>query len=161
MAAVATPEEVAFFRANGFVAIPRCLTTPGELDQMRAAYDDVFSRRGGREDGNHFDLGGPSTGPGDDDKEPILPQILGPDRYNPALRGEQLVANCAALAEQLMGAGAEFRPSGHAIFKPPHVGAATPWHQVRAPTPIAPRCGAPPAPKPASRGATPTGRDPT
>ena len=133
MAAVATPEEVAFFRANGFVAIPRCLTTPAELDQMRAAYDDVFSRRGGREDGNHFDLGGPSTGPADDDKEPILPQILGPDRYNPALRGEQLVASCAALAEQLMGEGAEFRPSGHAIFKPPHVGAATPWHQVRGP----------------------------
>eukprot|EP01045_Picozoa_sp_COSAG04_P001616 COSAG04_NODE_55_length_30619_cov_12.038991_15_plen_160_part_00 len=152
MAAVATPGEVAFFRANGFVAIPRCLTTPAELDEMRAAYDDVFSRRGGREDGNHFDLGGPSTGPGDDEKEPILPQILGPDRYNPALRGEQLVANCAALATQLMGAGAEFRPSGHAIFKPPHVGAATPWHQVRRSSFGIPRarCAAAPAPKPAA-----------
>ena len=130
-AAEATREEIAFFRANGFVAIPRCLTSPAELAQMQAAYDDVFGNHIGAEDGNYYDLGGPSV-EGDSGSEPVLPQALHPEQYNPALRGAQLVANCSRLTELLMGEGCGFGATGHAILKPPRVGAETPWHQDEA-----------------------------
>ena len=103
---------------------------------MREAYDAVFSSHAGAEQGNHFDLGGPSTEDSlnADSEEPKLPQILGPDRYNPKLRGRLLIANCKALARSLMGDGADFGESGHAILKPPS-GPETPWHQDEACTP--------------------------
>ncbi len=115
------------------LAMSGCLTSADELETMRQAYDSVFSSHAGAEEGNHFDLGGPSTEESldPDSDEPRLPQILGPDRYNPDLRGPLLVVNCRALARSLMGEGVNFGESGHAILKPPS-GPETPWHQDEA-----------------------------
>ena len=97
---------------------------------MRQAYDSLFLEDGeAAREGNHFDLGGPSVEGKQVADEAVLPQILGPDRYAPALRGPQLIANLQAIALQLLGEGSTFGAGAHAIMKPPQIGAATPWHQ--------------------------------
>lgn len=121
-----TPEQIAFFRDNGFLAID-FLTTPEEVAMMRAAYDRIFNERAGRESGDQFDLAGA-------DKEgevAVLPQILNPARYAPELGGTLAEANALAIAAQLLGGEVEGGPA-HAIFKPAGHGAATPWHQDEA-----------------------------
>jgi hypothetical protein len=57
-------EQVAFFRENGFLAID-AITTPDEIERMRVAYDEIFARRAGREEGMQFDLAGTD----EDDRE--------------------------------------------------------------------------------------------
>jgi ectoine hydroxylase-related dioxygenase (phytanoyl-CoA dioxygenase family) len=121
-----TPEQIAFFRDNGFLAID-CITTPEEVEMMRAAYDRIFSECAGRERGDQFDL----TGSDKEGEVAALPQILNPSRYAPELAGTLAEANAQAIASQLLGAEAAGGPA-HAIFKPAGYGAATPWHQDEA-----------------------------
>ncbi len=60
-----------------------------------------------------------------------LPQLLWPSRYEPLLGQTRLAANARAIAQQILGPGAE-NMLEHAIMKPPFHGAATPWHQDEA-----------------------------
>jgi ectoine hydroxylase-related dioxygenase (phytanoyl-CoA dioxygenase family) len=121
-----TPEQVAAYHRDGFLALPQ-LTTKEEVARLRTIYDELFARKAGRDEGNQFDLGGTD----EDDAEAVLPQILAPSRYAPELATTLLRANAEAVAEQLLGPDARFT-GDHAILKPARYGAATPWHQDEA-----------------------------
>ncbi len=118
--------QIAFFRENGYLAIER-ITTDEEIETIRAAYDEIFKNRAGREEGNQFDLGGTN----EEGKEAVLPQILEPMKYHPDLRNTLFEANAAAISQQLFGKDCK-RSSSHAIYKPAGYGAETPWHQDEA-----------------------------
>ena len=121
-----SPEQVAFFHENGFLAID-AITTPEELERLREIYDRLFSQRAGRERGDQFDLAGSD----EDGKAATLPQILAPSRYAPELLQSQYYANARHISQQLLGPEATFQGE-HAIFKPARYGAPTPWHQDEA-----------------------------
>lgn len=121
-----TPEQIAFFHQNGYLAI-EAITTLEEVDMMRDAYDRIFRERAGREEGNQFDLAGTD----EEGKEAALPQILNPAKYAPELANTLAEANAVVAVQQLLGAEATASVA-HAIFKPARSGAATPWHQDEA-----------------------------
>lgn len=119
-------DQVAFFHENGFLAIDM-ITTQDEVERMRVAYDEIFKKRAGREEGNQFDLGGAD----EEGKEASLPQILNPKKYHPDLRDSLYETNARAISRQLLGEEAD-GGGGHAIYKPPFHGGETPWHQDEA-----------------------------
>ena len=119
-------EQIDFYRENGYLALDK-LVPPDELGVMRKAYDRIFNDRAGREVGDHFDLAGTD----EEGKEAALPQILGPSRYAPELAQGEYRESCARIIEQLLGPEAEVG-GDHAILKPAHYGAETPWHQDEA-----------------------------
>lgn len=90
---------------------------------MRAISERLFAVRAGWEKGNSFDLAGCD----DADAKPVLPQILNPVEFAPKLAETQVRHHALAVARQLLGDGAELWLE-HAIYKPPHYGAATPWN---------------------------------
>ena len=121
-----TDEQIARFHRDGFLALPR-ITNGEEIEMMRAAYDRIFHNKAGRAEGKQFDLAGTD----EDGKEAALPQILEPEKFAPELWDTLARANALHIVRQLLGPDVE--PSGsHAIFKPAHHGAATPWHQDEA-----------------------------
>lgn len=121
-----TPEQVAFFHANGFLALDP-ITDETELARLRGAYDRIFAARAGRDKGDQFDLGGTD----EEGKEAALPQILGPSRYAPEMKHGLFRTNALSVVRQLLGDAAS-ATGDHAIYKPAGVGAATPWHQDEA-----------------------------
>ena len=64
-------------------------------------------------------------------KKESIPQVLQPSKYAPALLETQMVANLKAMMKQLNGADTKM-VGDHAINKPPHNAAPTPWHQDEA-----------------------------
>jgi len=121
-----TAEQIVFFRREGYLVIP-AVTTPEEAGHLRDIYDRLFELRAGRGAGDQFDLAGTD----EEDKPATLPQILDPVKYAPELAEALYRANAQAIATQLLGPEAEYMGE-HAIFKPPRVGAETPWHQDEA-----------------------------
>jgi ectoine hydroxylase-related dioxygenase (phytanoyl-CoA dioxygenase family) len=121
-----TPEQIAFYHREGYLAL-EAITTQEEVAWLRGVYDHLFASQAGREEGNQFDLGGTD----EEGKEAVLPQILNPARYAPELKNGLYRVNALAIAHQLLGPEAAFQGE-HAIFKPAHIGAATPWHQDEA-----------------------------
>jgi ectoine hydroxylase-related dioxygenase (phytanoyl-CoA dioxygenase family) len=121
-----SPDDIAFFQENGFLRFSQ-LSTPDEISMMRQSYDRIFQTRAGREEGNQFDLAGSD----EEDKEAALPQILGPEKYAPELWDTLARANALQICRQLLGEDMQAQGS-HAIFKPAHHGAVTPWHQDEA-----------------------------
>ena len=128
---VLTEEQIDFFWENGFLAVEQ-ISSPEEIEIMRAAYDRIFSERAGREEGNQFDLAGTD----EDGKPASLPQILNPGKYASELKGTLAEANALAISKQLFArVGNPEEVNGgvaHAIFKPARSGAPTPWHQDEA-----------------------------
>lgn len=128
---VLTQEQINFFWDNGFLAIEQ-ISSPAEIEIMRAAYDKIFQQRAGRDEGNQFDLAGTD----EDGKQAALPQILNPAKYAPELKDTLAEANARSIAKQLFArmGNPELVTGGvaHAIFKPARVGAPTPWHQDEA-----------------------------
>ncbi len=117
--------QIDFFQANGFLVLEQ-VTTREEVERMRAAYDEIFARRAGREDGMHLDPGGPDQ----DVNDITLEQILNPMAYHEDLRDTLYAANVRGIARQLLGEEAS-GGGGHAIYKHPG-GMETPWHQDEA-----------------------------
>src|SRR5437660_447150 len=121
-----TDEQIASFHRDGYLNIDM-ITTQEELDRLIGIYDHLFASRAGRAEGMQFDLAGTD----EEGKEATLPQILSPRKYAPELCGTLYEANARAIASQLLGE--EVNCGGdHAIFKPAHSGAPTPWHQDEA-----------------------------
>ena len=116
-------QQIDFFQREGYLAVD-AVTDDQELQWLREAYDRIFRERAGREEGMEFNLAGPDT----DEEAPTLPQILNPSKYVPELNQTKLLANVQRLGEQLVGSDAK-AGFAHAIYKPPHHGAETPWHQ--------------------------------
>ena len=120
-----SPDQIVKFRTDGYLALAS-ITTPEEVAQLREIFDRLFADGAGWEKGAQFDLAGTDEG-----RRPALPQILNPAEFAPELHTTQFRRNALAIARQLLGPEAEpwFE---HAILKPPHYGAATPWHQDEA-----------------------------
>lgn len=120
-----TPEQIATFREQGYIAL-ESMTTAEEVAQLRGIFDRLFGNNVGWEKGSQYDLAGTDEG-----GRPKLPQILNPVEFAPELAQTQFRANALAIATQLLGEGTEpwFE---HAILKPPKYGAPTPWHQDEA-----------------------------
>lgn len=116
-------EQVEFFHREGYLAIPS-ITTQEEVARIREIYDRLFAQRAGRSEGNQFDLAGTD----EEGKEAVMPQILGLAKYAPELDDTLLKVNATAVIRRLTeeSATCEF---GHAIYKPPRISPATPWHQ--------------------------------
>jgi ectoine hydroxylase-related dioxygenase (phytanoyl-CoA dioxygenase family) len=121
-----TPAQIAFFHENGFLTLP-AITTPDEVAALCDIYDHLFEIKAGRDSGDHLDL----TTQDDGSQPEMLPQILNPSKYAPALVDTQLRRNAEAVAKQLLGHGAVFQ-FDHAIRKPARSGVDTPWHQDEA-----------------------------
>lgn len=121
-----TQEQIDFYHREGYLVL-EAITTPAEVAWLRGIYDRLFASRAGREEGNQFDLGGTD----EEGKEATLPQILNPPKYAPELKAGQFRLNALHVARQLLGPDAQAMGE-HAIFKPAHIGAATPWHQDEA-----------------------------
>jgi hypothetical protein len=121
-----SPEQIEFFHTNGFLAID-AITTPQEIEMLREVYDRLFQIRAGRNEGDQFDLGGSD----EEGQTAVLPQILGPSKYAPELLNTQHRVNALAISKQLLGDNIS-NCGEHAIFKPAHYGAPTPWHQDEA-----------------------------
>lgn len=119
-------DQIDFFNREGYLAID-ALTTSEEVAWLRESYDRIFAERAGRDEGDQFDLAGAD----EEGKEAALPQILNPSKYAPELNDSQLLANARTVAKQLLGPEASIS-FAHAIFKPAHHGAPTPWHQDHA-----------------------------
>ncbi|MCF7687980.1 MAG: phytanoyl-CoA dioxygenase family protein [Cephaloticoccus sp.] len=121
-----TPEQVAFYQANGYLAIDTVMPEL-EIAEVRRIYDRLFNEDRELAGADTYDLSGQKGRGG---KEAI-PQILQPAKYAPALLATQMVANLKAMMQQLHGLETKM-VGDHAINKPPHNAAATPWHQDEA-----------------------------
>lgn len=130
MPVLLTPVEVSEFREKGFLVVPGICPAP-EVEWLRDILDGLFARRSGWHQGDYFDFAGLDT-PGAD---PVLPQLLDPSSYEPALKNAAMRANALAIATQLLGPSAEL-VFEHAVLKPARIGAPTPWHQDEAFFPI-------------------------
>ncbi|WP_020576764.1 phytanoyl-CoA dioxygenase family protein [Actinopolymorpha alba] len=121
-----TADDVARYHEQGFLALPSVISAD-EVLRMRAIYDRLFGARTGRANGDQFDLAGPD----DDDAVARLPQIMRPSQYAPEILHSETIARVEALVRALLGPSATVG-GDHAINKPPHHGAETPWHQDEA-----------------------------
>jgi hypothetical protein len=99
---VLTEEQIQFFHDNGFLAID-AITTPAEVEIMKAAYDRIFEQQAGRAEGNQFDLAGTD----EDGKAASLPQILGPSKYAPELANTAGAGQCAGNLSATVGRRSE------------------------------------------------------
>lgn len=123
---VLSPEQVAQFREQGFLSLPR-ITSPEEVVELREVLGGLFDRRAGWREGAQFDL----VAAEDAADESTLTQIVQPVNYAPELRDTLFRANAAAIARQLLGEAAA--PSfEHSILKSAENGSPTPWHQDEA-----------------------------
>ncbi len=122
-AASLTPEQVQAYHRDGFLALD-ALIPLDEVEILREAYDRIFARRAGRDEGDQFDLAGADA----DGETEKLPQILGPSRFAPELKRVSLQQAALAVARQLLGPEADLLGE-HAILKPAGYGVETPWHQ--------------------------------
>jgi len=123
---VLTPAQIEFFHEHGFVAVDAVMPA-AEIPEVRRIYDRLFNEDRSRTEGDLYNL----TGAKERGRREEVAQILQPAKYAPALLETQLVANLKAMMVQLLGP--EGRMVGdHAINKPPHSTAPTPWHQDEA-----------------------------
>lgn len=121
-----TAEQIAFYQEHGYLAIDAIMPAE-EIATVKSIYDRLFNEDSQRADGDLYDL----TGAREAGKKISIPQILNPAKYAPELLETQMVANLKAIMKQLHGAEAKMM-GDHAINKPPHNAAATPWHQDEA-----------------------------
>lgn len=122
-----TEEQKADFQQEGFLRLPS-ICTPDEVARLLQILERLFAERAGFEEGAQYDL---VAGRQSADAPAKLPQLLYPVNYAPELRDTAFRENALRLARQLLGADA--RPAfEHAVLKPAHHGAETPWHQDEA-----------------------------
>jgi len=121
-------DDVASFHENGYLVIDRA-TTDDEIDWIAAVYDELYARpRTGLLDAVYD----PSR-PYGATEEPLLGQLLLPERWAPELRETTLWANARRIASRLIDVPLdEIESWGHFVHKPAEVGRVTPWHQDEA-----------------------------
>lgn len=120
-----TPEQIAFYHEHGYLSID-AIMPPEEIAVVKAIYDRLFTPEAGS-DSDLYDLNGAREA----GKKISIPQILNPAKYAPELLETQMVANVKAILKQLHGPDTKM-VGDHAINKPPHNAAPTPWHQDEA-----------------------------
>jgi ectoine hydroxylase-related dioxygenase (phytanoyl-CoA dioxygenase family) len=123
---ILTQAQINAFRENGFLTL-EAISTPEELALLRGVFARLLQTKAGFIEGAQFDL----LGAEDEVASSTLRQIMNPANYAPELRDTRYHVNALAIAQQLLGDQAA--PTfAHAILKPAHHGAATPWHQDEA-----------------------------
>jgi hypothetical protein len=123
-----TAEQVADFQREGFLVIQTPQIGAEELTWCRQLLMGMLTNGEGRSAGRNLDLVQPDDGQGD---AKTLPTVLQPSLYATELRKLSFRSTALAIARQLLGPDASFA-GDHTIYKPPHKGAATPWHQDEA-----------------------------
>jgi ectoine hydroxylase-related dioxygenase (phytanoyl-CoA dioxygenase family) len=121
-----TSAQIAFYHAHGYLSIDAAMPE-AEIEEIRRIYDRLFNEDRERTSADSYDLSGEARLKG----KVAIPQLLQPAKYAPALLATQLVANLKAMMKQLHGPDTKM-VGDHAINKPPHNAAATPWHQDEA-----------------------------
>ena len=121
-----TPEQIAFYHEHGYLAIDAIMPV-AEIETVKVIYDRLFHEDSSKADGDLYDLNGAREA----GKKISIPQILQPAKYAPELLQTQMVANLKAMMKQLHGDDTKM-VGDHAINKPAHNAAATPWHQDEA-----------------------------
>lgn len=116
-------KQIVSFHENGFLALP-AISTADEVASLHALFYRLLESKAGFNEGAQFDLLDDSVSSGLNS----LVQICDPDNYAAQLRHTIFRINALAIAKQLLGPGAQPAFS-HAIYKPAHYGAPTPWHQ--------------------------------
>ena len=119
-------EQMFGLSQDGFLIIGSFVER-SDLNRLRAIFDHLFESKMGWSDGNQFDLAGTDEG-----DQPRLPQILKPSRYAPELLEFDLIRKAREIAAAYFDTDAGLEFGEHMIFKPPHVGSVTPWHQDQA-----------------------------
>lgn len=114
------------FREEGFLVVPQ-LCDSAELQEIRSILLGLFDQQAGRDEGNQFDM----LSLDHKGWDAIQPQIVKPSLYAPALLNTPHFRRVQAMAQQLLGADAQFS-FDHSILKPVGKVAATPWHQDEA-----------------------------
>lgn len=118
-----TDDDVAFFRANGYLVVDR-ITTDEELEWLTLIFDVVMTE-GSRvfEPGRERDQQGP----------PQITQYIGPEIEFPALLDTTYRRNARHFAAALLDVPEDQLTSwGHMIQKPPVRSRPAPWHQDEA-----------------------------
>lgn len=115
--------QIDFFNLNGFLSL-HAITAKAEVEKIRMIYDHLFNNRIGWDQGDQFDLGG-----NEKDAKPNLPQLMQPSKYVPELKNTLFARNASAIARQIFSAELQDGYREHMIYKAPHHGVATPWHQ--------------------------------
>ena len=119
--------EIEAFRTEGFTSVAR-ITTDEEVAWLREVYDWIFEA-GRTPQAARFDLARPYDSEGED----LLPQIIAPERFLPALKDTLFWRNGRRVASQLLDVDEALLSGwGHMIRKPPKTGAPLPWHQDEA-----------------------------
>ena len=118
-----TPQQIAEFYRRGFIALQQ-ITTPQDLGVIRDLLAGLFDRFDQLPKELALDLGDKKTHGG----KQSIPQINMATQLEPRLRDTQYFRNAWAVARQVLGDDAHLG-FDHAIYKPPHNGKETPWHQ--------------------------------
>jgi hypothetical protein len=118
-----TPEQVLRFHREGFLTLDR-ITPSEDVQRVRELLDGLFDRFDELPKDLAFDLGDVKLHNGTQK----TPQINLATRFEPRLMETQYFRNAKAVAQQLLGPDVNFH-FDHAIYKPPHNGRDTPWHQ--------------------------------
>jgi hypothetical protein len=121
-----SPTQIASFHEQGFLTLPQ-VSPPAEIVALRGIFERLFAQRAGRKEGAQFDM----VTHDEDDAAPKLTQIIKPANFAPELLATRFRSNGLSIARQLLGPNV-IQVSEHAILKPAHYGAATPWHQDEA-----------------------------
>ncbi|MGF6755984.1 phytanoyl-CoA dioxygenase family protein [Paraburkholderia sp. GAS334] len=119
-------EQLRILNEQGFVTLPS-IAPAADVAKIDATIKDLLARKVGFKEGARRDLVDPDDGPGSDK----LTELVWPHNYAPSLHKSDYFKAALAIARQVLGPDATFA-FDHAIFKPPHHGAETPWHQDEA-----------------------------
>jgi Phytanoyl-CoA dioxygenase (PhyH) len=117
--------QTARFSRQGYLSI-NSLTTVDDIAHIRSLLDPLFAK---------FDLLGERAAdiaaPRIEGVPPRSPEINEAIKLAPRLRNTLAYSRCREIARKLLGVPVGYS-FDHAIYKPPHNGAATDWHQDEA-----------------------------
>jgi hypothetical protein len=108
--------DVALFRSQGFVRVPR-LIGEADLEALRTAYDDLLAADGAQPGISDRWLGG------------LTRQIVHPDQAHPLFRDNAALRAGRAVARALRGWDEPAYFYAQLLYKPPGHPHETPWHQ--------------------------------
>jgi len=122
---VLAPEQIAAFRANGFLTLA-AISPADEIAWLRDAYAELLADRTALAlRYQDEDAGG---------KRRVITQIFSPERQCPRLLETHYLANARRLGATLLGVAAGEVSFGGLmmLYKPPAAGRDAPWHQDEA-----------------------------
>lgn len=116
-------EQITEFYRKGYLVLQQ-ITTPDDLDVIRELLAGLFARFDEIPDDLAIDLGDKKSHAG----EQRIPQINSVTTLEPRLLETGYYRNASHIAHQILGDKYKL-VWDHAIYKPPHNGKETPWHQ--------------------------------